>query len=83
LTITKTLSEEDNSHWRLTPQLRAELLDAESWNEILELYARTSKLMVALLDPEGLLVGTCHNQQQIWTLARAAKPDRNGCLFCL
>jgi two-component sensor histidine kinase len=83
LTTAKTLAEEDSSDWRLTPQLRAELLDAKSWDEILELYARTSKLMVALLDADGLLVGTCHNQQQIWTLARTAKPDPPGCLFCL
>ena len=74
----------DFSSVELTPELRAELLDPESWGKILELYARTMRLAVALIDPEGQLIGTCHNPQPIWSLARDARPEWGaGCLFCL
>jgi two-component sensor histidine kinase/ligand-binding sensor protein len=68
----------------LTPELRAELLDPESWSGMLELYARTMKLAVALVDADERMVGVCHNPQPIWTLARNAKPVSAGsCPFCL
>jgi PAS domain S-box-containing protein len=68
----------------LTPELCAELLDPVSWEKILKLYAKTMKLAVALIDPQGNLVGTCHNPQPIWSLAHDAKPEWSpGCLFCI
>jgi two-component sensor histidine kinase/ligand-binding sensor protein len=69
---------------QLTPEVRSELLDPNNWDEILDLYAHTMKLAVALVDAQGHLVGRCHNPQPIWTLARTAKPPGDGdCLFCL
>lgn len=61
-----------------------ELLDPESWGNVLEVYARTVDMAVALVDHEGRLIGKCHNPKSIWSLARAARPDWGaGCLFCL
>jgi two-component sensor histidine kinase len=69
---------------RLTPEVRAELLDPKNWDEILELYAHTMRIAVALVDAEGRVLGRCHNPQPIWTLARIAKPQTDGeCPFCL
>ena len=68
----------------LSPELRAELLDPEGWREVLETYARTMRLGVALTDSAGCVLGTCHNAQPIWSLARDTKPERGaGCSFCL
>ena len=68
----------------LTDDVRADLLDPETWNSILGLYANTMKLAVALIDADGRLVGKCHNPQPIWSLARQAQPEPAGdCLFCL
>lgn len=61
-----------------------ELLDAESWAKVLDQYARTMRVAVALIDTDGRLLGMCHNPQPIWSLARAARPDwGTGCPFCL
>jgi ligand-binding sensor protein len=61
-----------------------ELLDAASWGEVLELYARTVNLAVALVDGEGRVVGRCHNPQPIWNMAREARSEWGpGCPFCL
>ncbi len=74
----------ESDYAELTPELRAELLDPESWGVILEMYARTMKLPVALVDADGLLVGECHNPQAIWTLARNSRAASVGaCPFCL
>ncbi|MDQ2946046.1 MAG: ATP-binding protein [Acidobacteriota bacterium] len=68
----------------ITPELRAELLDPESWAGVLNLYAHTMRVAVALVDTQGQLVGTCHNPQPIWSLAREARPEWGaGCPFCL
>ncbi len=67
----------------LTSELELELLDPEDWAKVLELYARTMRVAVALLDARGQLVGTCHNPQPIWSLAREAKPAWSTCPFCL
>src|SRR5436853_6516797 len=68
----------------LTPELSAELLDPASWSTVRELYARTMKVAVALIDPQDNLVGPCHNPQPIWSLARNARPEwGRGCIFCL
>src|SRR5450755_4328284 len=76
--------EEDSGSIELTPELRSKLLDPVRWGTILGLYARTTTLAVALIDPDGQLVGRCHNPQPIWQLAREARPNStDGCLFCL
>src|SRR5687767_7933644 len=68
----------------LTPELIAELIAPQGWAEILEQYARTMRMAVALIDSNGQLVGSCHNPQPIWSLARNALPHSpNLCLFCL
>ena len=68
----------------VTPELRAELLDAESWAKTLELFARTMRVAVALVDAQDQLVGPCHNPQPIWRLARDARPEWGAtCPFCL
>src|SRR5436309_1712388 len=68
----------------LSPELRVELLDPESWGVVLEEYARTMRLAVALTDVDGHLIGTCLNPQPVWSLARDAKPEwGTGCPFCL
>lgn len=61
-----------------------ELLEPDGWGEVLELYARSANLAVALIDHGGHMIGKCHNQKPIWTLARKARPDwGDGCSFCL
>jgi two-component sensor histidine kinase len=61
-----------------------ELLDPESWGNVLEVYARTVDMSVALVDHAGRLIGRCHNPKPIWTLARAARAEWGaGCIFCL
>lgn len=68
----------------ITPELRAELLNSGSWEKILDLFARTAKVAVALIGTEGQLLGTCHNPNPIWSLARKARPvPADACLFCL
>jgi two-component system CheB/CheR fusion protein len=68
----------------LSAEVRAELLDPESWGIVLEEYARTAKLAVALTDIEGHLLGTCYNPQPVWILVRNARPEWGaGCSFCL
>src|SRR2546426_5276793 len=75
---------DERSGIELSPELRLELLDPESWGVVLEEYARTVRLAVALTDVEGQLIGTCLNPQPVWSLARNAKPEwRTGCPFCL
>src|ERR1700733_4656154 len=42
------------------------------------------QLAVALTDPEGRLMGVCHNPQPVWSLAREARAEwGEGCPFCL
>ena len=61
-----------------------ELLEPESWGKVLEAYARTVDMSVAIVDGDGRLVGRCHNPKAIWSMARAARPNWGaGCLFCL
>ena len=65
-------------------ETKRQLLEPGGWSEILNLYAYAMRVAVALLDADGQLVGTCHNPQPIWSLARAARPEwGTGCLFCL
>jgi two-component sensor histidine kinase/ligand-binding sensor protein len=61
-----------------------ELLDPESWGNVLEVYARTVDMGVALIDHAGRLIGRCHNPKPLWRFARAARTDWGaGCIFCL
>ena len=63
---------------------RDELLDPDGWHKVLETFAVTMRLAVALTDREGRLLGNCHNPQPTWRLAREAKPEGEGeCPFCL
>jgi PAS domain S-box-containing protein len=77
------ISDSDLGNWR------AELLDADSWGEILSKFGRTIKMAVALTDINGNLVGPCHNPQPVWSLARmgVSPPGLEGsnpaCPFCL
>ena len=68
----------------LSPELNAELFDPASWDEVLETFARTMRVGVALTDSQGRLLGACHNPQPLWTLAREARPESDaGRSFCL
>jgi PAS domain S-box-containing protein len=70
--------EEFSSEWR------DELLDPAGWEQVLETFAVTMKLAVAMTDTKGRLLGHCHNPQPAWRLARGTKPEADGeCLFCL
>jgi two-component sensor histidine kinase len=61
-----------------------ELLNPEAWGEVLELFARSIDVAVALIDHEGRLIGKCHNPTPIWKLARKSRPNGGGgCVFCL
>jgi len=62
----------------------AELLDQDSWAEILSQYGHTMRLAVALTDTQGNLLGPCHNPQPVWSLARKAMAQwGSACPFCL
>jgi diguanylate cyclase (GGDEF)-like protein/PAS domain S-box-containing protein len=68
----------------LSRELRAELLDPVAWNSVLETYARTIKVAVALTDCEGVALGRCHNPQPVWQFVRReAKTWKGNCFFCL
>jgi PAS domain S-box-containing protein len=68
----------------LSPQCRDELLDPGAWSSVLETFASTMRLAVALTDPEGRLLGQCRNPQPAWRMARATSPASDGeCPFCL
>jgi PAS domain S-box-containing protein len=80
----QAVTETGSHNVELTASEWADLLDPKSWANILTLYARSMGVAVALVDPQGRLLGTCHNPQPIWSLARAAKPEWDpGCPFCL
>lgn len=74
----------DIFHAQISGEERVALRDAGAWGPLLDTCARTLKLAVALTDEEGKLLGTCHNPQPVWTLARTARPEvETGCPFCL
>jgi PAS domain S-box-containing protein len=79
----KTLKDGSDSV-ELSPRLRADLLDLDAWGEILTTYSRTMRVAVALTDPEGRVLGRCHNAQPAWKLVHGATHVRDtGCPFCL
>lgn len=68
----------------LSSEERGQLLDFVAWSPMLEMYARTMKVAVALTDPEGNLLGPCYNAQPIWTLVHSATGGTGTrCPFCL
>ena len=78
------LAEEARGFVEISGEWRDELLDAEGWHKVLETFACTMKLAVALTDVEGRLLGKCHNPQPTWLLARTGRPEVEGaCPFCL
>src|SRR5262245_7459724 len=68
---------------RLSSELRADLLDSESWAPILEAYGRAVKVAVALTDTDGRMLGLCHNPQPLWSFVRRSdtRPPE-ACPFC-
>src|ERR1700730_19159186 len=75
---------ETNGAVELSPGLRADLLDFTAWGEILTTYGRTMKVAVALTNPQGQMLGKCHNAQPVWKLVRDASPGWGaGCPFCI
>src|ERR1035438_539028 len=78
-----SVSAHDPVRVKLAPELRAELFDPSGWSDVLETFARTMRVGVALTDSEGHLQGACHNPQPVWSLARQARPESDGCSFCL
>ena len=79
-----SVSEHENGHIQLPSELCAELFDPGIWTDVLETFARTIRVAVALTDSEGHILGACHNPQPIWALACEARPDPvAGCSFCL
>jgi PAS domain S-box-containing protein len=78
------VSEEEFRYVDMPREWRAELLDPKGWDKVLETFAVTMRLAVALTDTEGRLLGHCHNPQPTWRLAHGATPDADGeCPFCL
>jgi PAS domain S-box-containing protein len=74
----------DNGDVELSLKMRADLLDFDSWGEILNMYGRAMRVAVALTDSEGLLLGVCHNPQPLWSMIRDTASDwGSGCPFCI
>jgi PAS domain S-box-containing protein len=65
-------------------EVRADLLDLAAWSPVLERFARTVKVAVALTDCDGKVLGPCHNPQPVWEYVHdAARTGDNICYFCL
>jgi len=78
------LAEEEFRQLDLSEELRHQLLEPAGWSKVLETFAVTMKLAVALTDTEGRLLGQCHNPQPVWRLVSGAKPlAASECPFCL
>src|SRR5580692_11526864 len=50
----------------VSAELRAVLLDPAAWNSVLDTFAHTMKVAVALTDCDGKVLGRCHNPQPVW-----------------
>jgi PAS domain S-box-containing protein len=84
VTLPEFARDEPDTMEELSPEARLELLDPEGWRGVLETYARTMKLAVALTDSGGRVLGQCYNPQPVWRLARGEAPQTSsGCYFCL
>jgi PAS domain S-box-containing protein len=78
------LGEEEFRQLDLSDESRHQLLEPAGWSKVLETFAVTMKLAVALTDTEGRLLGQCHNAQPVWRLVCGAAPRADGeCPFCL
>ena len=76
--------EENLSPIEFSKECLAELMDPDGWREVLETYASTVKMAVALTDRDGRMIGECHNPQPVWRMAHWANWEvENGCAFCL
>jgi len=76
--------EVENGGTELSTHLQADLLDSDAWDKLLTTYGRTIRVAVALTNPQGQLLGKCHNEQPVWTLIHDAVPDWSaGCPFCI
>lgn len=69
------------AEWPLN--LRERLLDPEAWQDILEKYARTTRLAVALTDTGGRLLGACINPRPTWSLLHGPPSPDGPCPFAL
>jgi PAS domain S-box-containing protein len=68
----------------LSEEWRAEFLNPHHWVQALQTYADTTKLAVALTDPQGHLLGECLNPQPTWSVAqKSPRASEGGCPFCL
>jgi PAS domain S-box-containing protein len=77
-------AEEEFRYADMSGEWRSELLEPAGWDKVLETFAITMRLAVALTDTEGRVLGQCHNPQPVWRLVSAARPAADGeCPFCL
>ncbi|MEY2412725.1 MAG: hypothetical protein QOD84_1331 [Acidobacteriaceae bacterium] len=68
----------------LSPSLREDLLNFDAWGGILAAYGRTMRVAVALTDPQGQILGECHNPQPVWKVIHEARCGfHSGCPFCI
>jgi PAS domain S-box-containing protein len=75
---------DDSSNIELSFRVRQDLLDFDSWGEILTTYGRTMRVAVALTDERGRMLGKCRNAQPVWTLVHDASSFwGTGCPFCI
>jgi PAS domain S-box-containing protein len=78
------LAEEEIQQPDVSEEGRHELLEPAGWSKVLETFAVTMRLAVALTDVEGRVLGRCHNPQPVWRLVIGARPQADGeCHFCL
>jgi PAS domain S-box-containing protein len=84
VSVPANAAEEEFRYADMSGEWRDELLEPAGWSKVLETFAVTMRLAVALTDAEGRLLGQCHNPQAVWRLVRAARPEADGeCPFCL
>jgi signal transduction histidine kinase/CheY-like chemotaxis protein len=64
--------------------VRDELLEPASWQELLQGYARATKLAVMMVDTTGAPLGRCISPHQIWEFMTDYGSSRTSpCPFCL
>jgi PAS domain S-box-containing protein len=84
ITLPAPPAEEESRYADMSAESRVELLEPTGWDKVLETFAVTMKLAVALTDKEGRMLGPCHNPQPVWRLVREAGQEADGeCPFCL
>jgi PAS domain S-box-containing protein len=84
IAIVASPAEEEYRYADISAEWRQELLEPRGWSKVLETFAVTMKLAVALTDAQGRLLGRCHNPQPVWRLVCGARPQAEcECHFCL